>query len=135
MPMILMSSRRNYKMTKGKDFMRRNIQLPNEYYRNAEDYYKNFYPPDFWESSKQQLQAEKLKNAFEDFKKTKPNAYALLCELFGKSAFKVFKHFDIDKLSEGKCLELLKFLTPVDDSSEESRALQAITTPSLDEIA
>ena len=55
--------------------------------------------------------------------------------LFGNSAFKVFKHFDIDRLSEGKCLELLKFLAPVDDSSEESRALQAITTPSLDEIA
>ena len=64
---ISMNSRRNYKMAKGKDFMRRNIQLPNEYYRNAEDYYKNFYPPDFWESSKQQLQAEKLKSAFEDF--------------------------------------------------------------------
>ena len=26
---------RNYKMAKGKDFMRRNIQLPNEYYRNV----------------------------------------------------------------------------------------------------
>ena len=67
-------------MAKGKDFMRRNIQLPNEYYRNAEDYYRNFYPLKRKEAT---ITSRETENAFEDFKKIKPNAYALLCELFG----------------------------------------------------
>ncbi len=120
---------------KGKDFMHRNMQYPQEYYRNPEDYYKDFYPPNFWEQSKQQLQAEKLKNRFEEFKESNPNAYALLVTLFGSAAFKVFKHFDIDRLTESKCLELLKFLAPVEDCDGESRAYQAISTPNIDEIA
>ena len=120
---------------KGKDFMHRNIQFPNEYYRNPDEYYKNFYPRDFWDQSQEQLKAEQLKGTFEEFKNTSPNAYHLLVSLFGDVAYKVFMHLDLKKLSEGKCLELLKFLTPIEDCSNESRAHQAMSTPMIEEIA
>tara|TARA_B100001250_G_C19812474_1_gene796398 strand:- start:1275 stop:1640 length:366 start_codon:yes stop_codon:yes gene_type:complete len=120
---------------KGKDFMKRNMQYPEEYYRDPQQYYKDYYPPNFWEQSQQQLKAEKLKNKYKDFQRDNPNAYALLDVLFGDAAYRVFKHLKLDGLTEGKCLELLKFLATVEDCDEESREYQAITTPSIDEIA
>ena len=105
-------------MAKGKDFMRRNIRPQTSIIEMQRTITRTSILPTFGRVQAT-ITGRETKKRFEDFKKTKPNAYALLCELFGKSAFKVFKDFDVDKLSEGKCLELLKFLAPVDDSSEE----------------
>ncbi len=120
---------------KGKDFIYRNIHHPEEYYRNPTEYYKEFYPPNYFEQSAEELRVEKLKKNFADFEKNSPNAYALLKEMFGSEAHLVFNHLDLGKLTEAKCLEVLKFLVPMTSEDEESREYQAISTPSLDEIA
>jgi hypothetical protein len=122
-------------MVKGKDFIYRNIHNPEEYYRNPKDYYEDFYPKNYFENSAEELRVAKLLKGFSDFKRDSPNAYALLKELFGDKAHLVFSHLELDKLNELKCLELLTFLVPIAHDDEESREYQAISTPSLDEIA
>jgi len=122
-------------MVKGKDFIYRNIHNPEEYYRNPKDYYEDFYPKNYFDQSAEQLRVEKLKKTFADFEQDHPNAYALLKELFGDKAHLVFNHLELDKLSEAKCLELLSFLVPITDDGGESREYNAISTPSIDEIA
>jgi hypothetical protein len=122
-------------MVKGKDFIYRNIHNPEEYYRNPKDYYEDFYPQNYFENSAEELRVSKLKKGFSDFERDSPNAYALLKEMFGNKAHLVFSHLELDKLTELKCLELLTFLVPILPEEEESREYQAISTPSLDEIA
>lgn len=122
-------------MVKGKDFIYRNIHNPEEYYRNPKDYYEDFYPKNYFENSAEELRVEKLKKSFGDFERDSPNAYALLKEMFGDKAHLVFSHLELHKLNEAKCLELLNFLVPIAHDDEESREYQAISTPSIDEIA
>lgn len=122
-------------MVKGKDFIYRNIHNPEEYYRNPKDYYEDFYPKNYFENSAEELRVERLKKSFGDFERDSPNAYALLKEMFGDKAHLVFSHLELHKLNEVKCLELLTFLVPITQEDEESREYQAISTPSLDEIA
>ena len=95
----------------------------------------DYYPPEYFEQHSMQLKAEKLKAKFIAFRKSSVHAAALLDELFGDAAFKVFAHFKLDKLSESKCLELVKLLRPTTDRDGASRELQAISSHIDDEIA
>lgn len=95
----------------------------------------DYYPPEYFEQHSMQLKAEKLKAKFTAFRESNVHAAALLDELFGDAAFKVFADLKLGKLSESKCLELVKLLRPTTDRDGASRELQAISSHIDDEIA
>lgn len=122
---------------KGKDVYRKKLVVQNFYgsvgnldpdplqwtYRDApeERKYPNY---GAWAN---QMQAEKLKAKYSQFIETRPRAAALLTELFGGAAFKVFAHFQFDKISESKCLDLLTMICSIAEDEEENRALRALS--------
>ena len=73
------------------------------------------------------MRAEKLKEKYNRFVKIRPRTATLLVELFGDAAFKVFAHFQLDKISEGVCLDLLTILCPIAEEEDECRAVRAIS--------
>jgi hypothetical protein len=122
---------------KGKDVYRKKLVVQNFYgpvgnldpdplqwtYRDAPEERKY---PDYgaWTN---QMKAEKLKAKYSEFIEVRPRAAALLVELFGDTAFKVFAHFQFDKISESKCLDLLTMLCSIEEEEDENRALRAIS--------
>ena len=82
--------------------------------------------PDYGEWS-EQMRAQKLRDKYNAFFEKRPKAAALLVELFGDSAFKVFSDFKFDKISETQCIELLAILRPIEDGEDEDRGVVAIS--------
>jgi hypothetical protein len=74
----------------------------------------------------QQVRSEILKEKYEAFLKIRPHASAVLVELFGEAAFKVFLHLDFSNISESQCLEILSILRPIEDDEDDSRAIRAM---------
>ncbi len=88
--------------------------------------YQNQQHPNYLEWANQYRQ-ERLVQQYANFVEKRPKAAALLAELFGDAAFRVFAHFKLDRISEAQCMELLSILHSLEDDEDEDRAIQAIS--------